>query len=64
MGRERAAPRDIQVPGKPGDPAQHLERLDIEIGPLAPPGGDQVIDLVTQLGVGASPLVGMLLVRE
>jgi hypothetical protein len=61
---ERAAPRDVQVPCKPGDPAQHLERLDIEIGSLAPPGGDQVIDLVARRGIGTGPLPGMILVRE
>jgi hypothetical protein len=45
---ERAAPRDVQVPAEPGDPAQHLERLDIEIRPLAPPRCYQVIDLVRE----------------
>jgi hypothetical protein len=64
MRRERAAPRDVQVPGQPRDPAQDLERLDIKIGPLAPPGRYQVIDLVPQPGIGTGPLVGMLLVRE
>jgi hypothetical protein len=40
------------VPGQPGDPAQHLQRLDIEIRPLGPPGGHQVIHLVTQQRLG------------
>jgi hypothetical protein len=45
---ERAAARDVQVPGEPGDPAQHLHRLDVQVGPLRPPRGDQVVHLVAQ----------------
>jgi hypothetical protein len=50
MVGERAAPRDVQVPGQPGDPAEHLHRLHVEVGPLRPPRGDQLIDLVPQPG--------------
>jgi hypothetical protein len=45
---ERAAARDVQVPGEPGDPAEHLHRLDIQVGPLRSPRGDQVVHLVAQ----------------
>jgi len=45
---ERAAPRDVQVPGQPGDPAEYLHRLDIQVRPLSSPGGHQVIYLVAQ----------------
>jgi hypothetical protein len=62
--RERTATSDVQVPGQPGDPAQHLERLHVKIRPLAPPGRYQVIDLVAQPRVTACLIVGMLLVRE
>jgi hypothetical protein len=47
---ERAAPGDVQVPGQPGDPAEHLHRLHVEVWPLRPPRGDQLIDLVPQPG--------------
>ena len=47
---ERPAPRDVQVPGQPGDPAEDLHRLDVEVRTLRPPCGDQVVYLVTQLG--------------
>ncbi len=51
---ERAAPRDVQVPGEPGDPAEDLHRLDVEVGTLGLPRGHQVVHLVPQkaLGVG------------
>jgi hypothetical protein len=55
---ERAAPRDVQVPGQPGDPAEHLHRLHVEVGTLRPPRGDQIVHLVPQdrhledLGIG------------
>jgi hypothetical protein len=45
---ERPAPRDVQVPGQPGDPAEDLHRFDVEVRTLRPPRGDQVIDLVAQ----------------
>jgi hypothetical protein len=32
--------------GQPCQPAEHLERPDIEVGAFPPPGGDQAIDLV------------------
>ncbi len=46
---ERGAPGQVQVPGQPGDPAEHLERLHVQVGPLGPPGGDQVVHLVARL---------------
>jgi hypothetical protein len=47
---KRGAPRDVQVPGQPGDPAEHLHRLYVEVRPLCSPRGDQVIHLVPQYG--------------
>ena len=58
---ERAAPRDVQVPGEPGDPAEHLHRLDVEVGPLRPPRGHQVIHLVPQHGHRKDLGVGIVL---
>ena len=43
---ERAAPGDVQVPGKPGDPAEHLERPDVQVWPLGPPRGHEPVDLI------------------
>jgi hypothetical protein len=43
---ERAAPGDVEVPGEPGNPAQHLERLHIEIRSQGPPGLDEIVHLV------------------
>jgi hypothetical protein len=34
------------VPGQPGDPAQHLQRLYVKVGPLRSPRGDQLIHLI------------------
>jgi hypothetical protein len=50
MVGERAAPRDVQVPGEPGDPAEHLHRLDVEVRTLGLPRGHQLIYLVPQHG--------------
>jgi len=50
---ERAAPRDVQVPRQPGDPAEHLHRLHVQVGPLSSPRGDQVVHLVPQQRFGA-----------
>jgi hypothetical protein len=36
------------VPCQPGHPAQHLQRLDIQVRPLRLPGRDQVVHLVAQ----------------
>ena len=58
MVRERPAPGDVQVPGEPGDPAEHLQRLDVQIGPLRPPRGHQFVDLVPQLSHLADPVLG------
>jgi hypothetical protein len=49
VGGERAPPCDVEVPGQPGDTAQHLQRIDIEVGPLVPPRGDEVVYLVAFL---------------
>src|SRR5579875_968991 len=43
MLRERGRPGAVQVPRQP---AHHVQRLDIEVGPLGPPAGDQVVNLV------------------
>ena len=56
---ERAAPRDVQVPGQPGDPAEHLHRLDVQVGPLRSPRGDQVVYLVAQQRRGEDLTVGV-----
>ena len=34
------------MPGQPGDPAEDLERREVEVGALARPGLDQLVDLV------------------
>ena len=47
---ERPAPRDVQVPGQPGDPAEYLHGLDVQVRSLGPPGDHQVIHLVAQHG--------------
>lgn len=47
---EGPAPRDVQMPGQPGDPAEDLHRLDVEVRTLRPPRGDQVVYLVPQHG--------------
>ena len=56
---ERLAPRDVQVPGQPGDPAEHLHRLDIQVGPLRSPRGDQVVYLVPQQWFAEDLVVGV-----
>ena len=56
---ERAAPRDVQVPGQPGDPAEHLHRLHVQVGPLRPPRGDQVVHLVPQQRLAGDLVVGV-----
>ena len=55
---ERAAPRDVQVPGQPGDPAEDLHRLDVEVGTLGPPRGHQVVHLVPQEALGVGVVLG------
>ena len=59
---ERAAPRDVQVPGQPGDPAEHLHRLDVQVGTLRPPRRHQIVHLVQQhghlAGLGAGVVLG------
>ena len=56
---ERAAPRDVQVPGQPGDPAEHLHRLHIQVGSLRSPRGDQVVHLVPQQRLAEDLVVGV-----
>ena len=34
---ERRPPCPVQVPGQPGDPAEHLQWFDVEVGPLGTP---------------------------
>ena len=46
VAAERLATRTVEVTGQPGDPAEHLQRCDIEVGTLAPPRRDEVVDLV------------------
>jgi len=36
------------MPGEPGDPAENLHRLDIQVRPLRSPGNDQVIHFIVQ----------------
>ena len=60
---ERGAPRDIQVPGQPGDPAEHLQRLDVEVRPLSTPLRDEVVNLITRPAGRLARLGGLLLVR-
>jgi ATP-binding cassette subfamily F protein uup len=45
---ERSAPGDVEVPGQPGDPAEHLERLDVQVRSLRSPGIDEFVHLVPQ----------------
>ena len=48
LAGERGPARPVQVPGQPGHPAEHLQRLDVQVGPLRLPGGDQVVHLVAR----------------
>jgi hypothetical protein len=41
------------VLGQPGHPAEHLERLDIEVGPLGAPLRGELVDLVAQFSLTA-----------
>ena len=34
---------------QPGHPAEHLEWLDVDVGPFGLPGGHEVVDLVLRL---------------
>ena len=43
---ERLAACPVEVAGQPGDPAQHLQRCDVEVRTLPPPRRDEVVDLV------------------
>jgi low temperature requirement protein LtrA len=46
LAGERTAPRDVQVPGQPGDPAEHLQRLGVQVRTLRLPLRDEFVDLV------------------
>ncbi len=43
---ERGAPGALQQPRQAADARQHLERGEVEVGPLAPPRVDDAVDLV------------------
>ena len=43
---ERQPPGPVQVPGQPAHPAEHLQRLHVEVRALAAPRSDQPVDLV------------------
>ena len=45
----------VEQPGQPADPAEHLHRGQVEVGPLAVPRLDQLVDLVAH---------GVMLVRS
>jgi hypothetical protein len=45
---ERPTARDVQVPSQPGDATEDLQRLDVQVRPLRPPGGHQVIHFIAQ----------------
>ena len=49
MPCECRGPGPIQVPGEPPDPAQHLKRRHVEIGPLCVPLLDELVHLVRRL---------------
>src|SRR6202008_4130506 len=40
------APRDVEVPGQPGHPAEHLHRLDVQVRTLPTPRVDEIVELV------------------
>ena len=44
--REGGAPGPVEVPRKPAHARQHLQRREVEIGPLALPGVDDAVDFV------------------
>jgi hypothetical protein len=39
----------VEVLGQSGDPREHLEGLDVEVGALRPPCRDQSVDLVLRI---------------
>jgi hypothetical protein len=43
---ERCSPGQVQVPGQPAHPGQHVQWRDVEIRALALPGPDDPVDLV------------------
>ncbi len=55
MPAEGVGPFPVKVPGEPADPGQHLHRRDIEVGPLAPPGLDDAVDLILLVTLGHGP---------
>ena len=50
---ERVAAGQVEVPGQPADPAEHLDRGEVEVGALAAPGLDQLVHLVAHAGIVA-----------
>ena len=48
VGGERAAPGDVQMLGEPGDPAQYVQRRDVEVGPLRLPRCHEPVHLVAE----------------
>ena len=56
MRGERLPPGPVQVPGQPGDPGQHGQRLDVQLGALPPPRLDQKVHLVPHAPRLAEPL--------
>ena len=52
-GRERVAAGQVEVSAEPADPAEDLDRGEVEVGPLARPCLDQLVDLVSH---GSEPI--------
>src|SRR4051812_34063727 len=46
VGGERVAPGELQAPGQPADAAEHRDRREVELVPLAAPGLEQLVHLV------------------
>ena len=43
---EDPAPGPVQVTREPGDPAEHLQRLDVEVRAFRAPGLDEPVDFI------------------
>jgi hypothetical protein len=46
VGGEGLPTGQVEVAGQPADPAEHLDGGQVEVGALAPPRLDQLVDLV------------------
>ena len=44
--RERGPAHPVQVPGQPGDAAEHMQRRDVQVRPFGSPARDDLVDLV------------------